>query len=151
MIRNKREDYGEEYNSHLLEQYHFYINGIDKVSDRRQKTNDFFLALNTGAMAFIGVMNKTTEDIFSVFVVVSIVGIILSVTWFNLIKSYKKINKNKYIILHKMEEHLPASPFKTEWQALTDDNYKPVTQVEISVPIAFTILYLLIIGVIFLM
>ena len=46
--------YGDKYIEHLLEQSKLYVESADKMSDRRQKTNEFFLALNTALVALLG-------------------------------------------------------------------------------------------------
>ena len=38
------EQYGDRYIEHLLEQYKIYVASADKISDRRQKANEFFSA-----------------------------------------------------------------------------------------------------------
>lgn len=154
IIQNNKESYGDGYQSHLLEQYSLYLKGIDKASDRRQRTNDFFLTVNTATLAFMGVMNKAIENDSPLLVlVVSLFGIILSLIWYRLIKSYRNINRGKYQVLHKLEEQLPAIPYKLEWDILANGKnkkiYKPITHVEISVPVIFTVLYSLIIVAIY--
>ena len=39
--------YGGEYQNHLLEQYKLYVQMADKISERRQSANSFFLTVNT--------------------------------------------------------------------------------------------------------
>jgi hypothetical protein len=55
--------YGDKYIEHLLDQYKIYINAAEKISDRRQKTNEFFLGLNTALLALLGfVATKTNQS-----------------------------------------------------------------------------------------
>jgi hypothetical protein len=51
--KNKKE-YGEEYNSHLLDQYKLYIESVEKVGDRRQGLINHFLAINAALLSAIG-------------------------------------------------------------------------------------------------
>ena len=39
------DQYGDKYIEHLLEQYKIYISGVERISDRRQKANEFFWPL----------------------------------------------------------------------------------------------------------
>ena len=48
------EKYGDKYVDHLLDQYKIYIDSTEKISDRRLKTNEFFLGLNTGLVTLLG-------------------------------------------------------------------------------------------------
>ena len=55
--------YGDKYIEHLLEQYKIYISSVEKISDRRQKANEFFLALNSALVTLLGfVISKATHD-----------------------------------------------------------------------------------------
>ncbi len=44
----------DDYQAHLLEQYKVYVGMADKISDRRQTANSYFLAVNSGLLAFVG-------------------------------------------------------------------------------------------------
>jgi len=155
VLNNNKEDYGPSHKEHIFAQYKLYITGIEKSSDRRQKTNDFFLTINTATLGFMGVVNKVIENDSPFLVLVaSIFGIILSIIWYRLINAYRNINRGKYKIIHKLEEQLPTAPYKIEWDILGNGKdkkiYTPITCVEIGVPVMFTILYLIIVSVIYL-
>lgn len=55
------EQYGDKYIEHLLEQYKIYISSTEKISDRRQKANEFFLALNTALVTLLGFVISKNE------------------------------------------------------------------------------------------
>src|ERR1700731_2937994 len=40
----------------FLEQYKLYLQMVDKIGDRRQSANSFFLSINTGLCALLGYM-----------------------------------------------------------------------------------------------
>ena len=42
-----KKEYGELYSQHFFEQYKIYLNGIEKISDRRESANKYFVTLNT--------------------------------------------------------------------------------------------------------
>jgi hypothetical protein len=142
-----KEQCGEDCHRHLIEQYKIYIESIEHSSNRRQKTNDFFLTVNTALLAFMGVFNRVTENNspFAVLLAAA-VGVSLCFFWYRLIKSYRDSNRGKYKVVHKMEEHLPASPYKNEWSILKEGadkkTYFPITHVEIKIPWVFMCFYI---------
>ena len=54
----KKEEYGNEYNKHLLEEYKLYVNLMDKTSERRSSANTFFLTLNSAIIGLMGIISK---------------------------------------------------------------------------------------------
>lgn len=47
------DEYGPSYRDHSLEIYKSYLEMTDRISERRQKTNAFFLAVNTALIALL--------------------------------------------------------------------------------------------------
>ena len=47
-------DYPPEYYSHALEQYKLSVEMADRVSQRRQSANVFFLTVSSSLIAFLG-------------------------------------------------------------------------------------------------
>ena len=150
IIQVKEDEYGSSYKEHVLSIYKMYMEGIDKAIERRHKTNDFFLALNTGILAFLGVMSKVSSEKLPIYIfVASIFGVIISTIWLKLITAYRNINRGKYKVLHILEEQLPIVPYRLEWDVLSKGMdkkvYIPITSVEIGVPFIFMIFYLLLV------
>ena len=54
----RQEDYGPLYRDHILEVYKVYLEMADRISERREKANSFFLVVNTALIALF------TKDIF---------------------------------------------------------------------------------------
>lgn len=141
------EQYGEKYIEHLLEQYKLYVNSAEKISDRRQKTNEFFLALNTGLIALLGfVATKTNPDTIAVLIVLSsMAGIAMCFFWYRIILSYKGLNTGKFDVIHAIEARLPLALYDTEWEALgrgKDKNkYWPFSHIEQNIPWIFGFIY----------
>jgi hypothetical protein len=103
--------YGEKYIEHLLDQYRLYVNAAEKISDRRQKTNEFFLGLNTALIGLLGfIMTKTSskENTLILFIA-SIAGAIICYLWYRIVLSYKGLNSAKYEVIHTIEERLPLA------------------------------------------
>jgi hypothetical protein len=130
-----------------LEQYRIYVEYADKVTERRQQANSFFLAVNTGIIGIIGFLYSKDSAIIAPFldVFLSLAGVMLSVFWYRLVYSYRQLNAGKFMIVQLMEEKLPVSPYKAEWHALgagkDKDLYLPLTHVEVWIPIMFSIFF----------
>jgi len=45
-------EYGTSYRDHLLAQYQLYVEGMEKISDRRQNANNYFITINTVLIIF---------------------------------------------------------------------------------------------------
>lgn len=141
-----KETYGEKYNEHLLEQYKVYFHSAEKISDRRQKNNDFFLAINTALLATLSFLNTKSEDNLSFIIgLSSVAGICISYFWYRIVKSYKDLNTGKFKVLHQIEKRLPISPLDAEWEALgRGENsrlYLPFSHIEINIPLIFVGFY----------
>lgn len=147
-------EYGEEYQNHLLEQYKLYVQMADKISDRRQLANSFFLTVNTALIAFLGLVarpavgsdpNVTANPPLLWILVVSAAGVVLCYSWYRLVRSYKGLNSGKFKVIHAIEAKLPSSPYDAEWEAVgRGENpklYLPITHVEIYIPWVFAALY----------
>lgn len=138
---NKKEEYGENFQEHLLEQYKTYSMLADSISDRRHKTNIFYSSLFSVAIPVI--MLIVTEKIISNFImfIISILGMVLCVGWFINIHSYKQLNSGKYKVIIEMENLLPFPCYDMEWKHLDKGNnskkYFKLTRVEKCVPIVF--------------
>ena len=143
-----QEDYGEQYKSHLLEQYKLYVEMADRISARRQTANSFFLSINTAIIALIGYVNfgsKTTTDYYWL---VSAAGAVSCYAWYRLIRSYRDLNSAKFKVVHEMEQMLPFAPYDTEWEKVGRGKdpklYLPFTHIEIVIPWVFFVIHTLI-------
>lgn len=77
--------------------------------------------------------------------VASIGGITFAITWYVLIRNYKKLNSGKFMVIHELEKELPTAPYTKEWSIIRkedDSKYQKLTNVESFVPIIFIGLYL---------
>lgn|SRR5215208_578726 len=149
-------EYGEQYQNHLLEQYKLYVQMADKISERRQSANNFFLTVNTALIAFLGLVASPDVGGGNGFIaspplpwvlVVSTAGVVLCYTWYCLVRSYKDLNSGKFKVVHAIESRLPSAPYDAEWEALGRGEdpklYLPFTHVEIWIPWVFAALYIL--------
>ena len=135
-----------------MEQYKLYVEMADRVSARRADVNKFYITLLTSLLALFSIITKTSgiASIANFLMIVgSIFGIILCLIWLINIRSYRQLNSGKFKVIQKMEERLPFSCFKSEWEILgkgkSVNSYFALTKVEQCIPISFAILYLLLI------
>lgn len=136
----------------LLEQYKFYAGTSSEVSNRRLKTNRFYVSLLSGilvAFPFVLDLDNLTPFRLVVMLTIGFVGVVIAVVWFFNIWSYKQLNSGKYEVIHDMEEELPYACFTREWEILGEGRHfqKYVThwKVERMVPWLVAIPYLVLV------
>lgn len=130
----------------ILEQYKLYVNTAEKVSDRRQSSNNYFLTINSVILTLLGYLVTTSIEFW--YLLIAMVGIIISYFWLKTIKSYRQLNSGKFKVIHDIEKKLPVSLFKDEWSYLgrgKTKQYIKLTAVEKGVPIIFMLMYIFII------
>lgn len=138
-----RESYGEKYHEHYLALYKMYASTAEKISDRRQSNNSFFLTLNTAIIAVVSYLQLGEEAGKSIelYWLISVSGIIVCYAWYRLIKSYKQLNSGKFKIVNLIEKNLPIAPYDAEWEALErGKNHRlfiPFNKIETIVPWLF--------------
>jgi hypothetical protein len=129
----------------LLDQYKLYVEMTDRISQRRQTANSYFLLLCTGLATSFSFFASygTSTPVWAVLICFS--GMVVSYTWHRSIRSYKDINRGKFLIIHQIEQCLPARPYVAEWDVLgkgVDRKlYLPFTHIEQKVPWVFGFLY----------
>ena len=147
------DDYGPEYKPHLLEQYKLYVEMADRVSQRRDQSNRFYVTIVSALAAIVviiarlGVPADGTEVMLSAsvaFVVAGLFGLALSVVWFFNIRSYRMLNRAKFKVINRMEKQLPFAAYKKEWKIARPAKgrrpYFQLTRVEQYVPVIFMVL-----------
>lgn len=143
---------GTQFDEHglsiLLEEYKLFVDTSEKLVARRQTVNTFFLSINALLLSAIGAFAKevvTTRITIIGIVAISLAGIVLCWGWYKLVHSYRQLNAGKFAVIHLLEQHLPASLFKAEWEALgrgkEKKKYTPFTKTEVTIPIVFIILH----------
>lgn len=143
LFSQNSQNYGDKYREHYLDIYKMYVDASEKISDRRQDNNSFFLTLNTAIIAIISYLQLGEKAVTNTkfYWLVSLSGIILCYGWYRLIRSYKDLNTGKFKIIHLMEKKLPLAPYDAEWEALgrgKDPNlFLPFTKTELIIPWIF--------------
>lgn len=141
------EDYGSLYREHILEIYKLYLEMVDRISARREKTNAFFLTVNTALIALLA------KDVFgdgvalpdALELLVPVSGGVLCYLWYRIIRSYRDLNSTKFKVVHIIERQLPLRPFDAEWESVEHGKnpklYLPFTHVEVVVPWLFLLFH----------
>lgn len=144
----KPEDYGPEYQSHLLEQYKLYVEMADQVSHRRSAANNYMVTVNASLVTLYGLASSVAGSgkqglwIYAV----PAAGVLACLAWVAVIRSYRDINTAKFKVIHEMEKRLPAALFAFEWQIAGEgksEEYWPTSHIEQIVPWVFSGLYIL--------
>lgn len=150
-IRNTdhKENHTDRYIDHYLEQYRIYLHIFNTASERRLKSNEFFLGINTAIMGILGYLEiKGPIEKPIVFVLVPFVGMAICYCWYQIIRSYRQLNRAKFKVIHSAEKKLPLDLFETEWELLgrgkDRKKYRPLSTLEMLIPVIFSLLYILI-------
>jgi hypothetical protein len=133
-----------------LELYKLAVEMADRISARRGVANSFFLTVNTGIVAVLA-----TRDVRWY---LAVAGIVFSVTWWALLRSYRELNSAKFEVILAMEERLPVRLYGDEWDRLRREpvrfgvrrgvllpwlrQYRELGRVERIVPWVFVVIYL---------
>ena len=131
----------------LLEIYKIHADLADKVSQRREGANRLYVSLLVGLGVFVAASLRFGDgDVYEKPILISsgVVGTLLSVSWFVVIRSYRQLNSGKFKALHELEEKLAYPFFKREWELLDEgknlSRYWKLTNVETGLPLIFFLL-----------
>lgn len=124
----------------LFQQYHIYLDSIEKNSDRRNSAVKLYIMINAWLLSFMGVIIQTVKlNTLPTILPILIVWIAISVIFYYLIKSYKQLNTGKFELIHKIEEKLPLNLYAYEWVVLGEgkdkNKYFPFSHIEKRLPI----------------
>ena len=150
-----KEKYGDQYDSHFFEQYKIYIESAEKISDRRQNANNYFITINTALITLLGLSFQIDffGKLFLGRTLLAVVGVIICVIFWFLLRSYKQLNSVKFKVIHAIEKKLPLALYDYEWEVLGKGEnkklYYPFSHIELFIPWVFGILYF-VMGIIFL-
>lgn len=129
----------------VVDIYKVLIDMADKVSQRRQNANNFYLSVNTaitGAAAYLSATGNSSANIF----IISLAGFVVCLLWKRNIDSYKDLNHGKFFVITEIEKALPIAAFTAEWDFLQRGEnkklYRPFHVVEVLVPFIFAAIHL---------
>ena len=104
----------------------------DRVSQRREGANRLYVSLLVGLTVFsAALLRYGTGDAPAriVLCAVGIVGALLAVSWFVVIRSYRQLNTGKFKTLTELEKKLAYPFFTREWELLTADEWRALREV----------------------
>lgn len=129
--------------ANYFELYALAVEMADRIASRRATANSFFLTVNTGLAAVLGGTDLRWY--------VAAAGIVFSLAWWALLKSYRDVNAAKFDVIMSMEERLPARVYGDEWARLKPEpgatsgswltRYHGIGRVERVVPLVFALIY----------
>ena len=134
----------------VLDLYKLGAELADRVSARRATANSFFLTVQTTLIAVVGLLapNLTKQSAWTG-AIATAAGVLLSVTWWLSLRSYRELNSAKFDVLHAIETSLPVRLFKDEWDALQarpsswrKPRYSELGKIERRVPWVFALLWI---------
>lgn len=137
-----------------VKQYELYLNGIEQISNRRGKALGSLVALNSAYFTCGGIILQFTEGTKRIILLcgLCLLGILTSIIFFLLLRSYRQLNSAKFRVLHKIEEQLPLQPYTEEWNIVGKGNdrsrYWPFSHLEKWMPIVFGLVYFIVLIVI---
>lgn len=129
----------------IFAQYKQCVGAAERVSERRQSANKFFVTTNSIVLSFMGYLLSADMETWLWLIVLA--GLFLSSAWLRMIWSYKALNSAKFKIIHDIEEQLPFQIFKDEWALLNKGKYVQLTTTEQIFPIVFILIYVVILVV----
>jgi hypothetical protein len=116
-VEEEPSDYDrEKYHSHLIEQYKLYVEMVDRLSGRRVLVNNSFITLTgAGAIAYAAAPTSFGGGSAVFFQsAITLACILLAVLWRETIVYYRHLSDAKFLVIHEMEELLPARPYTVE-------------------------------------
>lgn len=148
LLSNPKDAYGERFQEHLLEQYKLYVDSAQRVSEKRISTGNYLLTVSSSLMTVFGIAS-TLRVGGRWLSIIPVAGLLVSLTWFSLIRSYKNLNTAKFKVIHELENYLPVAIFRYEWHSCElgqGKAYKPITHLERWIPVIFAAVYLVLSG-----
>ncbi|HEX6873758.1 MAG TPA: hypothetical protein VF163_21875, partial [Micromonosporaceae bacterium] len=123
----------------------------DRVSSRRSSANAYFLTLQTALVAAAGLVREPLQRLqWWVALAIAVVGTIVSVSWWLLLRNYRDLNRAKFEVINEIERLLPVAIFTEEWRflkkrqiRLLGNRYTDLGAVERLLPGVFAGLYFL--------
>lgn len=132
----------------LVEIYKLHSEMIDKLSQKRNVTSQFNIALLSGLITFlISILDKNILiSKYLICLILGGLGIIICIIWIIHLRRYKKILEAKFTIITELEEKLAFAFYQREWEILNGkSNYKSISNIEMIVPLILIIPFVLLV------
>ena len=98
-----------------------FANGI---SSWRVISNRYLLTINAALVALYGLQSANFGQSYWT-LLITVIGIPVSLLWYLIIKSHADLNRIKFDVIHKFEQHLPAAMYRYEWKLAEEGQGKP--------------------------
>ena len=138
----------DEKQQELLEIYKLHAELADRVSQRREGANRLYVSLLIGLAVFVAALLRFGTDGISPNTVLfwaGVLGAVLAISWYVVIRSYRQLNTGKFNALQDLECHLAYPFFTKEWELLGEgkkrSRYWRLTVVETALPWALFLLF----------
>ena len=138
----------------LMDQYKLFQKSSEDLVARRQSVNSFYLSVNSALVALVGIVMGVVAMPAKLWVILfmSLTGIIMDISWINILDAYGTLNAAKMKVINLMEEQLPVALYDAEWRVMSDKlnnkRYVSFTDSEKRIPRIFAALHtVIIIGV----
>ena len=136
-----------------VEIYKLHAGLADRVSERREGANRLYVSLIAGILIFLAALVRFGNEqnaMEPILIGSGILGALLCVAWFIVIRSYRQLNSGKFKALHELEQELAYPFFKREWELLAEGKdtkrYWKLTIVETFLPVMLGIGFIAITG-----
>jgi hypothetical protein len=128
----------------LLQVYTMYAESALRLSELRANQNNYYIAVNTAAVGAIGYFYlNSSEKLLVLWIFLGIGGTLINACWLAATKSYRNINKAKFLIIQDYEKRLRESPFTKEWQIVKKNIvHFSISNTEMIVGFAFLLAHL---------
>ena len=139
LIRKAQDTYGDSFSTDLLEQYKLYVQSAENVSARRVASSRYLLTLNAAFIALYGLQSASFGQSYWA-LLIPVIGIPVSVLWYQIIKSHASLNRVKFDVIHEFEQYLPAATYRYEWHLAEEGKgktYRTISTLERWIPILF--------------
>ena len=133
--------YGDRYKSDFMTQYRDFVESAQQVSAKRHQANQFFSSINTVLLTASGLIANETSGLNWQ---IAIAGGLLCMVWRQMILAYANLNSAKFKVINEMEQYLPASTYKAEWEYFKAAKSSNLTSIEALVPRLFIGAYIFI-------
>ncbi len=142
----------------IMEQYIMYQKTSEDLINRRQSVSSFYISVNSALVALAGFLMGLLSfpDSILIVLLLSVVGIILDVSWIKILDAYGALNAAKMKVITMVEKQLPISLYDVEWQVMSDKlnqkKYVSFTDSEKRIPKLFICVYFafLVLAIVFL-
>jgi hypothetical protein len=142
LIKNARDVYGDRFQQDLFEQYKLYVDSAQKVSESRVSASNYLLTVNSLLLTVFGFVITQTPGRW--LLAIPAAGLLVSMAWYSMVRSYKDLNGAKFKVIHELEQQLPAALFAYEWYYCDHGRgkkYRPITHIERWIPCVFAAMY----------